>query len=137
MLMIYVFLVVISGVIMAVGGLGLARTMSLKVMERRREMGVVRAIGARPATVWLIVVAEGVMVGVLSWALAALAAWPISKFLGDTLVRVMFQSTLDFVFQLQGLFMWLAASVLLSAVASFLPAWSASRIKVPEALAYE
>ncbi len=137
MLMIYVFLVVISGVIMAVGGLGLATTMSLNVMERRREMGVIRAIGARPATVWLIVVAEGVMVGVLSWALAALAAWPISKFLGDTLVRVMFQSTLDFVFQLQGLFMWLAASVLLSAVASFLPAWSASRITVREALAYE
>lgn len=137
MLMIYVILVVISGIIMAVGGLGLATTMSLNVMERRREMGVIRAIGARSSTVWLIIVTEGIVVGVLSWALAALAAWPVSKFVGDALVRLMFNSTLDFLFQLQGLFIWLAVSVCLSAVASFLPAWSASKITVREALTYE
>jgi putative ABC transport system permease protein len=137
MLMIYVILVVISGIIMAVGGLGLATTMSLNVMERRREMGVIRAIGARSSTVWLIIVTEGVVVGVLSWALAALAAWPVSKFVGDALVRVMFNSALDFVFQLQGLFIWLIVSVCFSAVASFLPAWSASKITVREALTYE
>src|SRR5258708_766517 len=84
MLMIYVILVVISGIVMAVGGLGLATTMSLNVMERRREMGVIRAIGARPATVWLIVVAEGGMGRVLSSALTSRAALPISKFLGDS-----------------------------------------------------
>ena len=137
MLMIYVILVVISGIIMAVGGLGLATTMSLNVMERRREMGVIRAIGARSSTVWLIIVTEGVVVGVLSWALAALAAWPVSKFVGDALVRLMFNSALDFVFQLQGLFIWLIVSVCFSAVASFLPAWSASKITVREALTYE
>src|ERR1700730_1180534 len=137
MLMIYVILVVISGIIMAVGGLGLATTMSLNVMERRREMGVIRAIGARSSTVWLIIVTEGIVVGVLSWALAALAAWPVSKFVGDALVKLMFNSTLNFLFQLQGLFIWLAVSVCLSAVASFLPAWSASKITVREALTYE
>ena len=137
LLMIYVFLIVMSGIIVVVGGLGLATTMSLNVMERRRENGVIRAIGARPATVWLIIVSEGVVVGVLSWALAALAAWPLSKFLGDTLVRLMFHSNLDFLFQVQGLFVWLAVSVLFSAVASFLPAWSASQMTVREALAYE
>ena len=137
MLMIYVILVVISGIIMVVGGLGLATTMSLNVMERRREMGVIRAIGARSSTVWLIIVTEGVVVGVLSWALAALAAGPVSKFVGDALVRLMFNSALDFVFQLQGLFIWLIVSVCLSAVASFLPAWSASKITVREALTYE
>jgi putative ABC transport system permease protein len=137
MLMIYVVLVVISGIIMAVGGLGLATTMSLNVMERRREMGVLRAIGARSSTVWLIIVTEGVVVGVLSWALAALAAWPVSKLVGDALVRLMFNSTLDSFFQLQSSFIWLAVSVCFSAVASFLPAWSASKITVREALTYE
>jgi putative ABC transport system permease protein len=137
MLMIYVILVVISGIIMAVGGLGLATTMSLNVMERRREMGVIRAIGASSSTVWLIIVTEGVVVGVLGWALASLAAWPVSKFVGDTLVRLMFNSTLDFLFQLQGLLIWLAVSVFFSAVASFLPAWAASKITVREALTYE
>jgi putative ABC transport system permease protein len=137
MLMIYVILVVISGIIMAVGGLGLATTMSLNVMERRREIGVIRAIGASSSTVWLIIVTEGVVVGVLGWALASLAAWPVSKFVGAALVRLMFNSTLDFLFQLQGLLIWLAVSVFFSAVASFLPAWSASKITVREALTYE
>jgi putative ABC transport system permease protein len=137
MLMIYVFLVVMSGIILVVGGLGLATTMSLNVMERRREMGVIRAIGASPSTVWLIIVTEGVAVGVLSWAFAALAAWPVSKVLGDGLVRLAFHSKLDFIFQLQGLFIWLAVSVFFSAAASFLPAWSTSQITVREALAYE
>jgi putative ABC transport system permease protein len=126
-----------SGIIVVVGGLGLATTMSLNVMERRREIGVIRAIGARPTTVWLIIVTEGVVVGVLSWALAALAAWPVSKVLGDALVRLAFHSKLDFLFQLQGLFIWLAVSIFFSAVASLLPAWWASQITVREALAYE
>ena len=96
-----------------------------------------RAIGARPLTVRLIFITEGVVVGVLSWALAALAAWPVSKIAGDALVRLVFHSKLDFLFQLQGLFIWLAVSVFFSAAASFLPAWSASQITVREALAYE
>src|SRR5258705_9556112 len=85
MLMIYVILVVISGIIMAVGGLGLATTIRLNVMERRRGKGVVRAIGARAPTVWLIIVTEGGGVGGLGWGLASLAARPVSKFVGGTL----------------------------------------------------
>ncbi len=137
MLMIYVFLVIMSGIIAVVGGLGLATSMSLNGLERRRETGVMRAIGARPSTVRLIIVTEGVVVGVLSWALAALAAWPVSKIAGDALVRLVFHSQLDFLFQLQGLFIWLAVAVVVSAVASFLPAWSASKITLRESLAYE
>lgn len=137
MLMIYVFLVIMSGIIMAVGGLGLATTMSLNVMERRREIGVLRAIGARPAAIWLIIVAEGAVVGTLSWALAALAAWPVSKIAGDALVSAMFHTKLNFLFQLQGVLVWLAVSIFFSAAASFLPARSASQITVREALAYE
>jgi putative ABC transport system permease protein len=131
------FLMVMSGIILVVGGLGLATTMSLNVMERRREMGVLRAIGATSTTVWLIIVTEGVVVGALSWAIAAFAAWPVSKMLGDALVRTVFHTNLDFSFQLEGLFIWLGVSIVFAAVASFLPAWSASQITVREALAYE
>ena len=137
MLMIYVFLIVMSAIIGGVGGLGLMTTMSLNVLERRREMGVMRAIGATPRIVWLMVVAEGVVIGVLSWIIAALLAWPISKGIGDFLVGMVFQSRLDFVFEPLGLVIWLLVSISLSAVASFIPAWRASRVTVREALAYE
>jgi putative ABC transport system permease protein len=137
MVMIYVFLIVMSAIVGGVGGLGLMTTMSLNVLERRREMGVMRALGATPRIVWLMIVAEGVVIGVLSWTIAALLAWPISKGIGDFLVKVMFRSGLDFTFEPVGLVIWMIVSIGLSAVASFLPAWRASRITVREALAYE
>lgn len=137
MLMIYVFLIVMSVIIGGVGGLGLMTTMSLNVLERRREMGVLRAIGATPKTIWLMIVAEGVVIGLLSWSIAALLAWPVSKVLGDLLVRAMFRSGVDFTFEPLGLLIWILVSISLSAAASFLPAWKASRVTVREALAYE
>jgi putative ABC transport system permease protein len=137
MLMIYVFLIVMSAIIGGVGGLGLMTTMSLNVFERRREMGVMRALGATPRIVWLMVVAEGVVIGALSWAIAGLLAWPISKAIGNLLVKVLFRSGLDFTFEPLGLLIWLIVSISLSALASFLPAWKASRVTVREALAYE
>jgi putative ABC transport system permease protein len=137
MLMIYVFLIVTSAIIGGVGGLGLMTTMSLNVFERRREMGVMRALGATPRIVWLMVVAEGVVIGVLSWAIASLLAWPISKAIGNLLVKVLFRGGLDFTFEPVGLVIWMIVSISLSALASFLPAWRASRTTVREALAYE
>jgi putative ABC transport system permease protein len=137
MLMIYVFLIVMSAIIGGVGGLGLMTTMSLNVFERRREMGVMRALGATPRIVWLMIVAEGVVMGVLSWTIAALLAWPISKALGNLLVRMVLHGGLDFTFETRGLLIWLLVSIGLSALASFLPAWRASRATIREALAYE
>jgi len=137
MVMIYVFLIVMSAIVGGVGGLGLMTTMSLNVLERRREMGVMRALGATPRIVWLMIVAEGVVIGVLSWAIAALLAWPVSKAIGDSFVRMLFHSGLDFTFEPLGLVIWMLVSIGLSALASFLPAWKASRVTVREALAYE
>jgi putative ABC transport system permease protein len=137
MLMIYVALIIMSSMIGGVGGLGLMTTMSLNVLERRREMGVMRAIGATPRAILLMLVAEGSIVGFASWALAALAAWPLGKGLGDFLVAKMFKSGLDFTFELRGLAVWLAVSLILGAIASFVPAWDATRHPVREALSYE
>jgi putative ABC transport system permease protein len=137
MLMIYVFLIVMSAIIGGVGGLGLMTTMSLNVQERRREMGVMRALGATPRIVWLMIVAEGLAIGVLSWTIAALLAWPVSKGIGNLLVKVLFRGGLDFSFEPVGLVIWMILSIVLSGGASFLPAWKASRVTVREALAYE
>ena len=137
MVMIYLFLILMSAIIGAVGGLGLMTTMSLNVLERRREMGLLRAIGATPRMVWLMIVIEGVVIELLSWAIAALFAWPVSKLIGDMFVSALFNGGLDFVFEARGLAIWFVVSIALSALASFLPAWRASRATVREALAYE
>jgi putative ABC transport system permease protein len=137
LVMIYVFLLLMALILGAVGGLGLTTTMSLNVLERRREMGVLRAIGASPFLVWRIVIVEGAAIGLMSGILAALLAWPVSRGLGDLLVTLMFRTRLDFVFEPLGLLGWLTISITLGVVASFVPAWHASRHPVREALAHE
>jgi putative ABC transport system permease protein len=137
MLMIYLFLVVMSVIIGGVGGLGLMTTMSLNVLERRREMGVLRAIGASTRAIWLIVVAEALAIGFMSFIAASLLAGPLSRALGDFLGTALFQTDLSFVFDPNGLLICFAAALVLSALASFVPAWHASRSSVREALGFE
>jgi putative ABC transport system permease protein len=135
--MIYVFLIVMSAIVGSVGGLGLMTTMSLNVLERRREMGVLRAIGATPRIVWLVVIIEGLLIGLLSWIIAVFLAWPVSNVLGNVIVKALFRGGLDFTFEPWGLLIWLVVSLSVSAAGSFIPAWKASRTTVREALAYE
>jgi putative ABC transport system permease protein len=82
-------------------------------------------------------ITEGATIGLLSWLLAALAAWPLSRLLGNVLVKKVFTSGLDFRFDVSGLLIWLAVSTLMSAFACFLPARRASRTTIREALSHE
>jgi putative ABC transport system permease protein len=137
MVMIYVFLVIVASALATIGGLGLMTTMSLNVLERRREMGVLRAIGATPTVIGRIIMAEGLVVGLMSWAIAAVAAWPVSKLIASGIGMHVFRTRLDFAFETRAVFIWLAVSVLLGLIASFIPAWNASRVSVREAVGYE
>lgn len=120
-----------------VGGLGLMGTMSINVLERTREMGVMRAIGADNKAILQIVVVEGILIGVLSWFVAIVIALPISKLLSDVIGEQLLSTQLTYTFSVSGTLIWLALVIILSAIASFLPAWNASRITVREVLAYE
>ncbi len=120
-----------------VGGLGLMGTMSVNVLERTREMGVMRAIGADNKAILQIVVVEGILIGVLSWFVAIVIALPISKLLSDVIGEQLLSTHLTYTFSASGTLTWLALVIVLSAIASFLPAWNASRITVREVLAYE
>jgi putative ABC transport system permease protein len=137
MIMIYIFLILMSVIIGGVGTLGLMTTMSVNVLERRREMGVLRAIGATPRMLSVIVLSEGLVVGLLSWIIAAVAAWPIGKVAGDLIVGLLFKDGMKFVFEPIGLLVWLLASLVFSAAATLFPAWRASRSTVRESLCYQ
>jgi putative ABC transport system permease protein len=131
------FLGVMALLIAAVGGLGLTGTMSINVLERTREIGVMRALGASDGSVLRIVLVEGVFVGVLSWALGALLAYPVGLLLSNMVGNAFLQIPLTYVFALGGAIGWLAAVVGIAALASLLPAWNASRLSVRQTLAYE
>jgi putative ABC transport system permease protein len=131
------FLLVMAVLIALVGGLGLMSTMSMNVFERTREIGVMRAIGASDGAILQLVLVEGMLIGVISWIFGALLAWPLGQGLATVVGLSMLQSPLDFVFSLDGFIVWLVLVLVISAVASGVPARNASRLTIREVLAYE
>ena len=120
-----------------VGGLGLMSTMSMNVLERTRELGVMRAIGASDGDVVQMVVVEGLLIGLISWGLGTALAVPISQVLGTAVGMALMSTPLALTFAWDGFVIWLVVVLVLSALASILPARNASRITIRDALAYE
>ena len=130
-------LLVMTVLIAAVGALGLAGTMSVNVIERTREIGVLRAIGASNKAVRNIILIEGLLIGLISWAIGALLALPLGRLMSDGIGYAMFQIPLTYAFSPNGIGIWLLIVLVLSALASILPARNASRFTVRETLAYQ
>lgn len=131
------FIAAMAVVLGVVGGLGLMGTMSINVIERTREIGVLRAIGASNGAVLQIFIVEGILIGMISWALGTLLAIPLSRLICDALGNALFRAPLSYTFSIPGALGWLVVVILLAALASFLPAHGASRLSVREVLAYE
>jgi putative ABC transport system permease protein len=134
---IIVFLMVMAVLLAIVGGLGLMGTMSINVLERTREIGVMRAIGASDRAVIQIVLAEGVLLGVISWAAGIVLAFPLGLWLNRAVGQAFLNAVPAYRFSLTGAALWLGLVVVLAAIASVLPAWNASRLTVRDVLAYE
>lgn len=116
---------------------GLMGTMSLNVLERTREIGVMRAIGASNGAVRGIFLTEGVTIGLLSALIAIVFSFPLGQALSALVGEAIFQLPLSYAISFNGIIMWLIIVVILSLLASFLPAYNASRLTVREILAYE
>jgi putative ABC transport system permease protein len=132
-----VFLLVMALLTAFVGSIGLAGTMGMNVLERTREIGVMRAIGATDLTIIKSVVIEGVFIGLISWGLAWVLSYPISFLMLRIITTAMLSDPIALSFTLQGVFIWLGVVLMLSAIASVLPARSAARLTIREVLAYE
>jgi putative ABC transport system permease protein len=130
-------LLVMALLLALVGGLGLMGTMSINVLERTREIGVLRAIGASNREVAWVFIREGIAIGLLSWGFGAVLAFPLGKGLSDAVGVSIMGVAQPFAYSVSGLLMWLALVIVLSAIASLLPARNASRLTVREVLAYE
>lgn len=130
-------LAAIGVLLVAVGSMGLMGAMALNVIERTREIGVMRAIGASNGAVARIVIVEGLVIGLLAWLLGAVLALPLSWGLSNMIGVAFLQVPLAYSFSAAGVVIWLMLVIVLSVVASVLPARNAWRLSVREVLAYE
>lgn len=132
-----VFLLIMALLTAVVGSIGLTGTMGMNVMERTREIGVMRAIGAVDGEIMKSVVIEGGFIGLITWVFAVILSFPISEVLLKIISQAMLGSPLRLVFTYQGFLIWLGAVLLLAAVASLVPARNAAKLTIREVLAYE
>jgi putative ABC transport system permease protein len=111
-------------------------SLGISVVERTREIGVMRAIGARSPAIMGLFVMEGVLQGVLSWLMAIPIAFVVSQPLARLLGQTMIEIELDYAFSGTAVVIWLLVIIVISLLASILPARQAIRISVRESLAY-
>ncbi|WP_426446235.1 FtsX-like permease family protein [Paenibacillus sp. S-38] len=132
-----VFLSMMALMLVLVAGLGLTGTLSLSTLERTREFGIMRSIGASDGAVRRMVAGEGLVIGGLGFAVSAVLGPPVSRRISDGVGRALFEAPLHYVFPLEGVVYWLCAVLVLSWLAGVWPAWKASRLPVKDVLNYE
>jgi putative ABC transport system permease protein len=131
------FLLIMAVLTALVGSIGLTGTMGMNVLERTREIGVMRSIGAVDREIMRTVIVEGLVIGGISWLLGTLISFPITYLLSSIISSAIFQSQIAVHFTFTGFLIWLGVVLVLSAFASVLPARNAARLTIREVLAYE
>lgn len=133
---IVILLALMAIIIAVVGSIALSGTISLSVMERTREIGVMRAIGASSWDVSRLFIGEGLILGWLSWLIALPLSVPAGKIM-LTAISQAFKQDYLYHYTPTGALVWLGVITILSVLASWAPARSATRISVRQSLAYQ
>ncbi len=123
-------------IIAIVGGIALSGALSINVLERCREIGVMRAIGASSSQVLRVFIGEGLLLAWLSW----LIAWPLSIPFGRLMtmgLQDLMETELTYQYSLTGVVYWLGIVTILALAASFFPARGATKVSVQQSLAYQ
>lgn len=129
-------LLLVALIVAGVGAISLNGTLSIAVLERRREIGVLRAIGSTPGGVRAQLVIEGLLMGLLSWVIAFALSYPASLATAE-LIGASLGITVVFKYEWLGVWVWLALASAISIIASLSPAQQAIKMSVQESLAYE
>ncbi|MCX6100569.1 MAG: FtsX-like permease family protein, partial [Candidatus Bipolaricaulota bacterium] len=135
--MIETVLASIAAVALIVGGVGLMNTMYTSVLERTREIGILKAVGARDGQVMALFLVDsglmGLIGGVLGLVLGGVLSFFGTRLLGPALGVGSFQP----VFGATLIIGVLVASFVIGSLSGAWPAWRASRLNPVEALAAE
>jgi len=132
-----IFLLIMAVLTALVGSMGLAGSMSMNVLERTREIGIMRSIGAGNRAITSMVIVEGMIIGSMSWLFGVVISFPITYLLSGIISKTIFNSPIPVKFTFEGFGLWLMVVLVLSAVASMLPARNAASLTIREVLAYE
>jgi putative ABC transport system permease protein len=137
LLILTAFLVGIGLISVVVGGIGIANTMFTSVLERRKEIGTMKAVGAKNSDILLIFVIEAGVLGLFGGGLGLLAGIGIAKsieyvtavYFGSNIIRASMSPII--------IIGSLAFAFIIGVISGLLPSYQASKLKPVDALRYE
>jgi len=127
-------LLVLALLVLSVSVLGMTSAVSTNIVERGRELAILRSIGGTPAAIRRILSSEAVTIAIIGWVCGLLLAATISSTVSDFFGQALVEYPFDFRFSPLGVASSFALAVLLAVLASIAPAHVASRQSVRVAL---
>ena len=120
----------IAGISLLVAGVGIINTMTISVMERTREIGILKAIGAKSRDVLLMFISEALLTGLVGGILGALFGFGLGRAIGSY-INLPASSSPYLAVAVTGF------AILTSSLSGLYPAWKAAKMHPVEALRYE
>jgi putative ABC transport system permease protein len=130
------FLGAIAGVSLVVGSVGIANTMFTSVMEKTKEIGTMKAIGAKNSDIMMIFLVNSALVGFVGGVLGIVLSLGLTSmlpYLGISIMRSSMGSTIAPDLMLMGI----SIAVVIGVLSGVIPAYNASKMKPVDALRYE
>lgn len=130
------FLLAIAAVSLIVGSVGVANTMFTSVLEKTKEIGIMKAIGARNNDILLIFLFNAVLIGLVGGIIGIIIGAILSYFLPSIMGDTPLKDTTVIV-SLNSIIIALFVSVIVGMIAGIIPAYKASKLRPVDALRYE
>lgn len=130
------FLLAIAAVSLIVGSIGIANTMFTSVLEKTKEIGIMKAIGARNPDILLIFLFNAGFIGLVGGLIGVILGTILSGFLPALVGNLPLVRGTTIV-SLNSIIMALSVSVIVGILAGIIPAYQASKLKPVDALRYE
>lgn len=136
-LIVSTFLIGIGGISIFVGSIGIANTMFTSVLERTKEIGVMKAIGAKKSEINKIFLIESGILGTVGGGFGILLGYIISIIVGNYANKMIGTNYLSPYFSFPMIIGLLLFSIGIGIISGFVPAKRASKVNIVEALRYE
>ncbi|MEK6898912.1 MAG: FtsX-like permease family protein [Nanoarchaeota archaeon] len=131
------FLIGIAAISLLVGGIGITNTMYTSVLERTREIGVMKAVGATNKTIMTLFTLESGILGLIGGVAGIILGFAIGKiieYISNVQLGISYLQAVTPAYLIIGC---LAFSFIIGAISGAWPSWRATKIKPVEALRYE
>jgi putative ABC transport system permease protein len=130
------FLALIAGISLLVGSVGIANTMFTSVLEKTKEIGIMKAIGARNEDILLIFLCNSALIGLVGGMIGIIIGTTAVQLI-VLLISMQLNVPFEFTLSIKATVIATLVSIVVGLIAGFMPAKSASKLNPVDALRYE